>query len=78
MKEVDFLGHRVDFQGLRPLETKVSAIRDFPKPSTVKDLRKISRGHQLLSPFHTQRRWNFAATGFSFDPGKRDQKVRTM
>ena len=39
--EVDFLGHRVDSQGVRPLETKVSAIRDFPKPRTVKDLRKF-------------------------------------
>ena len=38
---MDFLGHRVDSQGVRPLETKVSAIRDFPKPKTVKDLRKF-------------------------------------
>ena len=41
VKEVDFSGHRVDSQGVRPLETKVSAIRDFPKPRTVKDLRKF-------------------------------------
>ena len=41
VKEVDFLEHRVDSQGVRPLETKVSAIRDFPKPRTVKDLRKF-------------------------------------
>ena len=41
VKEVDFLGHRVDSQGVRPLETEVSAIRDFPKPRTVKDLGKF-------------------------------------
>ena len=40
-KEVDFLGHRVNSQGVRPLETKVSVICDFPKPRTVKDLRKF-------------------------------------
>ena len=37
----DFLGHRVNSQGVCSLETKVSAICDFSKPRTVKDLRKF-------------------------------------
>ena len=49
--EVDFLGHRVDSQGVRPLETKVSAIRDFPKPRTVKDLRKFLGAINFYRPF---------------------------
>jgi len=41
VNEVNFLGYRVDSQGVRPLVTKVSAIRDFSKPKTIQDLRKF-------------------------------------
>ena len=51
VKKVDFLGHRVDSQGVRPLETKVSAIHDFPKPRTVKDLRKFLRAINFYRSF---------------------------
>ena len=30
MHELTFLGHRLNSSGVRPLEEKVSAIRDFP------------------------------------------------
>lgn len=36
---LDFLGHRVDSSGIRPLDVKVRAIRDFPQPTTQKKLR---------------------------------------
>ncbi|KAI5721773.1 hypothetical protein M8J77_025546 [Diaphorina citri] len=42
MKEsVSFLGHHVSKTGVLPLETKVDAIKDFPLPRTVHELRKF-------------------------------------
>ncbi|GBL74417.1 Retrovirus-related Pol polyprotein from transposon 17.6 [Araneus ventricosus] len=38
---VKFLGHIVTSDGITPLPEKVSAITDFPEPSTVKDLRRF-------------------------------------
>ncbi len=35
---IDFLGHRVDSAGVTPLLQYVSAVVDFPQPSTVKEL----------------------------------------
>ena len=70
-----FLGHRVDSQVVRPLETKVSAIRDFPKPRTVKDLRKF------LGAFNFYRRFTPNAGGILqplhslLTPGKRTKKI---
>ena len=39
--ELDFLGHRVTAQGIRPLEDKVSAVRDFPQPTSLCRLREF-------------------------------------
>ena len=39
--ELDFLGHHVDHTGIRPLERKVEAIRDFPAPTTQRKLREF-------------------------------------
>ena len=39
--ELDFLGHRVTACGIRPLEDKVSAIRNFPQPSSLRGLREF-------------------------------------
>ena len=41
VKELDFLGHRVDNQGIRPLEEKVQVIREFPQPTTHRKLREF-------------------------------------
>lgn len=41
MHELTFLGHRLNSSGVRPLEEKVSAIRDFPQPSTQRKLREF-------------------------------------
>ena len=36
---VKFLGHIVDSTGIRPMPEKVRAVQDFPKPTTVSELR---------------------------------------
>ena len=46
---LDFLGHRVDAQGIRPLEDKVAAIRDFPMPTS---LRKLHEFLGLINFYH--------------------------
>ena len=38
---LDFLGHHVDSEGIRPLDEKVQAIRDFPQPTTQRKLREF-------------------------------------
>nr|VZI39510.1 unnamed protein product [Spirometra erinaceieuropaei] len=38
---LDFLGHHVDAQGLRPLSSKVVAIRDFPPPTSERQLQRF-------------------------------------
>jgi hypothetical protein len=35
---IDFLGHRVTAGGVTPLPTYVSAVLDFPRPNTVKEV----------------------------------------
>nr|VZI50651.1 unnamed protein product [Spirometra erinaceieuropaei] len=38
---LDFLGHHVDAQGLHPLSSKVEAIRDFPPPTSKRQLQRF-------------------------------------
>nr|VZH98177.1 unnamed protein product [Spirometra erinaceieuropaei] len=38
---LDFLGHHVDAQGLCPLSSKVEAIRDFPPPTSKRQLQRF-------------------------------------
>ena len=38
---LDFLGHRVDSTGIRPLEEKVQVVRDFPQPPSTRKLREF-------------------------------------
>ncbi|BHF65861.1 hypothetical protein SprV_0200887400 [Sparganum proliferum] len=38
---LDFLGHHVDAKGLRPLSSKVEAIRDFPPPTSKRQLQRF-------------------------------------
>ena len=40
-KEKNFLGHVIDSKGIKPLPNKVDAIKNFPQPRTVKELRKF-------------------------------------
>lgn len=39
--KLDFLGHRVSAQGIQPLESKVQAIREFPEPTSLRQLREF-------------------------------------
>lgn len=39
--EVTFLGYRISAAGTKPLESKVEAIRNFPTPKTVRELRRF-------------------------------------
>ena len=39
--DLEFLGHRVNAQGISPLEEKVQAVREFPKPTTQCKLREF-------------------------------------
>lgn len=61
---LEFLGHRVDKDGIYPLEEKVRAVREFPKPSTQRELRQflglinfyhrfIPRCARILQPLHS-------------------------
>ena len=51
-KEIAFLGHQVSAAGIVPSQEKVRAIRDFPKPSSVKSLQEflgmLTYYHQFL------------------------------
>lgn len=38
---LDFLGHRVDCMDIRPLDTKVQALWEFPMPQTTRELREF-------------------------------------
>lgn len=38
-RDVKFLGHVVDQRGVRPDPDKISAVQDWPSPSTVKQVR---------------------------------------
>ena len=61
--QLEFLGHHVDSQGIRPLEQKVRVIREFPQPTTQRKLREflglinfyhrfIPGGADILQPLH--------------------------
>lgn len=40
-KKLEFLGYEVSPEGIRPLEDKVLAIKTFPKPQTIDELRRF-------------------------------------
>lgn len=39
--QLEFLGHMIDHQGIRPTEEKVQAILSYPKPTTVSEMRRF-------------------------------------
>lgn len=39
--EINFLGYRVTANGIQPLEEKVKAVSEYPKPETVEQLRRF-------------------------------------
>ena len=63
VKEVNFLGYSISEQGCRPLDKKVQAIREFPVPSNVRQLRAflgmlnfyrrfLPQAAQIQAPLH--------------------------
>ncbi|CAH8473529.1 unnamed protein product [Schistosoma mattheei] len=38
---LEFLGHYIDSQGIKPLPTKVEAITNYPEPTSIKSLRRF-------------------------------------
>ena len=42
VSSIDFLGHHVNKDGILPLPSKVQAIRDFPRPSSIKGLQEFT------------------------------------
>ena len=63
VSQLQFLGHHVDSQGIRPLEEKVSALCQFPQPTTWRKLREflglinfyrqfLPNCASILQPFH--------------------------
>ena len=43
-REIKFLGHKVDKNGIHTLHDKIYAISQFPTPSFADDVRKILQG----------------------------------
>ena len=41
VESLEFLGHKVDKHGIRPLETKLDVVRQFPQPTTQRKLRQF-------------------------------------
>nr|VZI17555.1 unnamed protein product [Spirometra erinaceieuropaei] len=41
VRSLEFLGHMVDSHGIRPLPSKVAAIRDFPPPTSKRQLQRF-------------------------------------
>ena len=37
--EVDYLGHRIDVEGLHPLSDEVRAVQEAPSPRSVSELK---------------------------------------
>ena len=67
VSEIDFLGHQVDSNGIRPLPTKVKAIADFPTPSEVAELERfigmvnfyhmfVPRAAEMMKPLYQVRK----------------------
>ncbi|EAL58701.1 gag-pol polyprotein [Wolbachia endosymbiont of Drosophila ananassae] len=40
-ESIEFLGHKINHQGIKPLQTKVNAITNFPLPKVAKELRRF-------------------------------------
>lgn len=39
--ELEFLGHHISAHGIRPLESKVNSVREFPQPTSLRKLREF-------------------------------------
>ena len=50
--ELNFLGHRVSAEDVKPLDAKVAAIREFSRCHTMRDNKEVSRNGKFLPTVH--------------------------
>ena len=51
-KEMEFLGHHVSSEGIRPLTTKMAAIQEFPEPKNITELRRFMGMANQMAKFN--------------------------
>ena len=49
--QVTFLGHKISPQGIRPLQEKISALKNFPAPTNITELRRFIGMAQQMARF---------------------------
>ena len=54
MAKVDFIGHQVDKDGLKPLNSRISAVLDYPIPKNITELRRLLGMANQLSKYSTE------------------------
>ena len=54
MAETDFIGHQVDKDGLKLLNSRISAILDYPIPKNITELRRFLGMANQLSKYSTE------------------------
>ena len=42
-QQVDYLGHEITQEGIKPVKTNIKAILEYPKPRTIKQVRQFNR-----------------------------------
>ena len=47
--EIEWIGHKIDQKGIRPLKNKLLAIKELKKPENKKDLKSFSGAIEYLS-----------------------------
>ncbi|GFO31292.1 Pol polyprotein [Plakobranchus ocellatus] len=50
-EEIDYLGHKIDAEGLHPQEHKIKAMKEVSRPENVKELRSFLGGVQYYGKF---------------------------
>ena len=50
-KEIEWLGHKIDQQGIRPLQAKLEAIKKINIPKSEKELKSFLGAIQYLSKY---------------------------
>ena len=54
MAKGDFIGHQVDKDGLKPLNSRISAILDYPIPKNITELKQFLGMANQLSNYSTE------------------------
>lgn len=73
--EVTFLGHTINAKGVRPLEEKVQAIVNFPKPMDVRGLRGFMGMCKFYRRFYPEQQENSYRYNNYWDPARKMTRV---